>query len=77
MANYHSSYTGQEIDTAVGKTSQLPAAVGSVGQIPRLNSQGVLMYESPGSVAENNTGLVTGGEVFAYIASLDADNTKY
>ena len=42
MANYHSSYTGQEIDTAVGKTSQLPAAVGSTGQIPRLNSQGVL-----------------------------------
>ena len=77
MANYHASYTGQEIDTAVGKTSQLPAAAGSTGQIPRLNSQGVLMYESPGSVAENNKGLVTGGTVFAYIASLDADNTKY
>ena len=47
MANYHSSYTGQEIDTAVGKTSQLPAAAGSVGQIARLTSQGVLVSESP------------------------------
>ena len=77
MANYHSSYTGQEIDTAVGKTSQLPATAGSTGQIPRLNSQGVMTYESPGSIEENNTGLVTGGTVFAYIASLDADNTEY
>lgn len=77
MANYHSSYTGQEIDTAVGKTSQLPASAGTSGQIPRLNSQGVLVYESPGSVAENDTGLVTGGAVFSYIAGLDADNTEY
>ena len=77
MANYHSSYTGQEIDAAVGKTSQLPASAGTSGQIPRLNSQGVLVYESPGSVAENDTGLVTGGAVFSYIAGLDADNTEY
>lgn len=77
MANYHSSYTGQEIDTAVGKTSQLPVSAGSSGQVPRLNSQGVLVYESPGSVAENDPGLVTGGAVFSYIASLDADNTEY
>lgn len=78
MANYHSSYTGAEIDASVGKASKLPTALGSAGQILRVNSQGdALVYESKGTIQQNDPGLVTGGDVFAYIQSLDADNTSY
>jgi hypothetical protein len=78
MAVYQSSHSGKQIDTAVSTALKVPETFGETGQILRVNSDASgFEFESAGAVAENDTRLVTGDTVYAFIKALDANNVSY